>query len=144
MALELPNLSSKINYCIMKKLLLALFLALGLQGFGQMVSEEFEEDLGRRHPKASAITWISGEEHYIAEFQEGDRKMKAYYTQEGQWVKTLMEIDISEVPKKIMEKIGEEYKVIGAEKVVSSDSPQGNYLLKLEAAYAKSGEIVKP
>lgn len=127
----------------MKKILLALALITSIQSFGQMVSEEFEEDLQRRHPKASAVNWLSGEEHYIAEFQEGDRKMKAFYTQEGAWVKSQMEITIADIPEKVKANIGEEYKILGADKVISSQTPQGNYLLRLEVAYNKSGELIK-
>ena len=114
-----------------------------IQSFGQMVSEEFEEDLAKRHPKATAVNWISGEEYYIAEFKEGDRSMKAYYTQDAEWKKSLREITLDEIPKKISEHIGEGYKIIGAEKVVSAENPGGNYILKLEASYTKSGELVK-
>ena len=127
----------------MKNLLLALTMLLGLSSYGQMVSEEFEEDLQRRHPKASSITWLSGEEHYIAEFQEGDRQMKAFYSQSGEWVKTQMEINIDDIPEKIRANVGPEYKILGADKVVSSQTPQGNYLLRLEVGYDKAGNIVK-
>lgn len=127
----------------MKKILLALALLSGLSSFGQMVSEEFEEDLARRHPKASAINWIPGEEFYIAEFQEGDRKLKAFYTQEGEWSRSQVELNIEDIPEKIISNISEEYTVIGADKVISSQSPQGNYLIRLEVAYNKSGELVK-
>lgn len=127
----------------MKNILLALTLLLGLNSFGQMVSEEFEEDLQRRHPKATSINWISGEEHYIAEFQEGDREMKAFYTQGGEWVKTQMQINVADIPEKITSKIGPEYKILGADKVLSSQTPQGNYLLRLEVGYDKSGNIIK-
>lgn len=127
----------------MKNILLALTLLVGLNSFGQMVSEEFEEDLQRRHPKATSINWISGEEHYIAEFQEGDREMKAFYTQGGEWVKTQMQINVADIPEKITSKIGPEYKILGADKVLSSQTPQGNYLLRLEVGYDKSGNIIK-
>lgn len=127
----------------MKNTLLALTLIIGFQSFGQMVSESFEEDLQRRHPKATSVNWISGEEHYIAEFQEGDRKMKAFYTQDGDWVKTQMQINVEDIPEKITSKIGPEYKILGADKVVSSQTPQGNYLLRLEVGYDKSGNIIK-
>lgn len=127
----------------MKKILFALLFISSLSGYSQMVSESFEEDLQRRHPKATAVTWLSGEEHYIAEFQEGDRSMKAFYTQDGQWVKTQMEINIEDIPEKVKANVGPEYKIIGAEKVVSSQSPLGNYLLQLEVAYDKAGNIIK-
>lgn len=127
----------------MKSIFLALTLIFGLNSFGQMVSEEFEEDLQRRHPKASSVNWLSGEVHYIAEFQEGDRKMKAFYTQGGEWVKTQMQISIEDIPEKVKAKVGPEYKITGADKVVSSQSPQGNYILRLEVGYDKSGNIVK-
>lgn len=127
----------------MKNILLTLALLSGLNSFGQMVSEEFEEDLQRRHPKATSINWISGEEHYIAEFQEGDRNLKAFYTQDGEWVKTQMQINVEDIPEKITSKIGPEYKILGADKVVSSQTPQGNFLLRLEVGYDKSGNIMK-
>ena len=126
----------------MKKLLLALAIMASTQSFAQMVSEEFEDDLKRRHPKATAVNWISGEEYYIAEFQEGDRQMKAFYSQGGEWVKTQRQITLDEVPEEIKGNVPAGFRILGAEKVVSSQTPAGNYLIKLEAAYDKKGKVL--
>ena len=123
------------------KLLLGLLLV-QMWAMAQMVPDSWEDDLRKRHPRATSVDWISGEEFYTADFQEGDRHMMAFYDQNGQWMKTQMEVLVSELPESLTEKIGPGYKIKKAYKVVSMQKPAGNYILELEAAFSDQGELL--
>ncbi|MDZ7846062.1 MAG: hypothetical protein U5L96_04480 [Owenweeksia sp.] len=127
----------------MKNILVSALLAFSTSAISQMVNEDFESDLEKRHPKATAVNWIPGDGIYTAEFQTGDRKMKAIYTQQGEWLRSIMQIPVSEIPDDILKNITPGLKVTGAAKVMAAKQREGKYILQLEGVYSKKGELQK-
>lgn len=108
----------------MKKLiLLSLFFAFGLV-FASNAPEAIQKQFELRFPGATDVTWErENPKGWIAEFIWNDRNVWVNYAYSTQWVETQTQIQVSELPKAVVETIESFYpdwKVMVATKIENS------------------------
>lgn len=118
----------------MKKLVvLILSIALGSISYGQnkKVPESVKQTFMEKFPDAGDVEWEyeKDENSWEADFSMNGKEMSADFNQEGQWLETEVEIDLSELPHQIEtvlnEHIQSNYPSAAVEEVERIETAQG-------------------
>ena len=91
----------------MKKILVILFLATGLQLHAQVVNipDKTKADFAKKYPKAENVDWDNNGTNYIARFNLGKEKYAARFHMDGTWNYTEQEMELTAFPADVQTSI---------------------------------------
>ena len=94
--------------------LFQLFLFMHVSSYGQKlktddVPEDVRQSLEFEHPGAKVSGWASDNNDYIATFKEDGATGKAYFTNDGTWIKSTFVIPKGELPSALTEYVKKSY-----------------------------------
>lgn len=129
----------------MKKLIITsmtLLMTLGftIAGVAQKAPQQVKDALGEKYPEASYVEWDYNNDKdevkgYEAEFVVDMQEYNAFFTEQGDWIKTEIEASPQDVPESIVSTVKNDYAkymVDGAYEVHTPDGLQYKVELDIE------------
>lgn len=90
----------------MKKYVLQLVLLfLCFNGIAQFrkIPAEVTDSFKARYANASGVSWKDKLSAFQADFEVNNRKMKAYYSSKGEWIKTESQLSVKTLPAEVLD-----------------------------------------
>ena len=110
------------------------------------------EAFARKFPNADNPKWDKeNDDEWEAEFKLDGEEYSANFTNDGQWLETEHEVELSEVPQNIMAVLTDKYPDFKLKEIEISESAEGTFYefeiktngSALEVAIDKTGKIAK-
>ena len=73
------------------------------------VPSDVTQSFSSEYPSAKIISWVLEENNYVANFRDDGSNGKAFFSNDGTWVKTTYDIPTSEIPLSISKYVTENY-----------------------------------
>lgn len=108
------------------------------------VPGDVTQSFSSEYPSAKLSSWMLEGEQYVANFKDDGSNGKAYFTNDGTWVKTTYEIPTSEIPLSISKYVTENYPNYEISVCNLREMPKVNTHYYLEVRFPEVGGKEEP
>lgn len=103
--------------------------------------EKIQSYLSKNYPEAKEVHWLSHENHYLLSFWNGPVHVEVYLNNEGEDLKEIREIGLSDTIPTKMKMLAAQGKLINAEKLELEDG-ELFYIFEISASKGMIEEII--
>jgi hypothetical protein len=113
----------------MKTLMIIVIVVLGFNVYSLCVSsvpDAVKSAFAQKFPVRKDVSWSKGDSsRFVADFSIHGADTQAYFTADGKWLETKTEVDLSQLPRKVIETIHKDYpqcSIVQIEKIENSQN----------------------